>query len=350
MSILLSEGGYGCVYYPGISCSGKSTHDKQLVSKLQKNNFTARNEINIGKIITKINNYDKYFLPIEKNCDLDLSVLDHDLKDKCNIIKKSKTSDFTLMHMTYIKNIELIDLITTINNKYLKKKTFSHIITMYGDLNQALQELQRHHVVHFDLKIQNILFNNTTERPIIIDFGISFSAKHIKSRLKDYFYRFDPTYYVWPLEVHVINFLVNVKKTTLIEEDAIMIANAYSADSFMKKFSPEVVEHFKRGCVRQVQKYVGIPTEKLIKKLLSYHTTWDNYAINIMFILFFSTIFKKGHHYNKMIIQFSQILVINSAPNPEIRLSLEDTKSHFHNLWYTNDSVSAFQDLLTDIS
>lgn len=350
MSILLSEGGYGCVYYPGISCSGKSTNDKNIVSKLQKNNFSAKNEINIGKQIMKIKNYDKYFLPIEASCVLDLSLIDNDLKDKCNIVKKSKTNDFMLMHMKYIKNTGLIDIIKSVQGEYVKKKTFSQIITMYGELNGSLQHLQQQNVVHFDLKVQNILFNSITEQAIIIDFGISFSSNNVITNLKDYFYIYDPTYFIWPLEVHIINFLVNVNKNTLSEEDAINIAIVYCSSSFMNFFSPEFVEEFKKGCLNQVKKYVGIPTDKLIKKLLSYHTTWDNYSINIMFILFFFNIFKKGYHYNKMIILFTQILVINIAPNPELRMSLEDTKTHFNNLWFTKDSVSSFNDLFLDIS
>ena len=44
-SKLLSEGGFGCIYYPGISCNGKSLYNKNVVSKLQKNDETSKNEI-----------------------------------------------------------------------------------------------------------------------------------------------------------------------------------------------------------------------------------------------------------------------------------------------------------------
>ena len=57
MSKLLSQGGYGCVYYPGISCTGETSNDKKYISKLQANEIWTRREISIGKIVASINNY-----------------------------------------------------------------------------------------------------------------------------------------------------------------------------------------------------------------------------------------------------------------------------------------------------
>ena len=54
MSQLLSQGGFGCVYYPGLDCKGKSLFKKNIVSKLQKKNFNSNNEIYIGKLIKTI--------------------------------------------------------------------------------------------------------------------------------------------------------------------------------------------------------------------------------------------------------------------------------------------------------
>jgi len=47
---LLGQGSYGCVYYPGISCSGK-INKKKTVTKLQEISFYSVNEITIGKYI-----------------------------------------------------------------------------------------------------------------------------------------------------------------------------------------------------------------------------------------------------------------------------------------------------------
>ena len=41
MSTLISQGGFGCIYYPGLKCSGDKSNDKEYVSKLQKKDFNA---------------------------------------------------------------------------------------------------------------------------------------------------------------------------------------------------------------------------------------------------------------------------------------------------------------------
>ena len=49
MSKLLSQGGFGCVYYPGLKCSDKTDVSKKMVTKLQRDDFNAENEAYIGK-------------------------------------------------------------------------------------------------------------------------------------------------------------------------------------------------------------------------------------------------------------------------------------------------------------
>ena len=47
-SKLLSQGGFGCIYYPGLKCNGKPQNNKNVVSKLQKKDDSSDNEIKIG--------------------------------------------------------------------------------------------------------------------------------------------------------------------------------------------------------------------------------------------------------------------------------------------------------------
>ena len=64
MSKLLSQGGFGCVYYPGIRCSKAKNDDnmEDYVTKLQRYNFNSKNEANIGLRIAEDIDY-KYFYP-----------------------------------------------------------------------------------------------------------------------------------------------------------------------------------------------------------------------------------------------------------------------------------------------
>ena len=86
MSKLLSQGGFGCVDHPGIKCDGSQDNKKKYVSKLQINDYTAYNEVNVGKIITKIPNYNMFFLPILSYCSVNVATLDNNLVSKCNTL------------------------------------------------------------------------------------------------------------------------------------------------------------------------------------------------------------------------------------------------------------------------
>ena len=57
------------------------------------------------------------------------------------------------------------------------------------------------------------LYLTKKSKSIIIDFGLSLPMEHVKNtNLYDYFYVYAPEYYVWPLEVHYINFLLHVSE------------------------------------------------------------------------------------------------------------------------------------------
>ena len=79
---LLAQGGYGCVFLPGINCNGTSMTSKKYVSKIQKFDSTARNEIEIGKILQIINGYYNHFSPVCKFCNIDVATINDDDKKK----------------------------------------------------------------------------------------------------------------------------------------------------------------------------------------------------------------------------------------------------------------------------
>ena len=88
-------------------------------------------------------------------------------------------------------------------------------------------------VVHYDIKIQNVVLNVYTKTPIILDFGLSFSIRDVRAvledsgvsdfekvlRLKPFFYGYHPDYAPWAIETHIISFLVNEAHETARNTD-----------------------------------------------------------------------------------------------------------------------------------
>ena len=75
MSTLLSQGGFGCIYLPGINCDGTTHIDNKFVTKIQINNFNSQNEKKIGTLAKKINNFELYFFTSNKKLSYRFSII-----------------------------------------------------------------------------------------------------------------------------------------------------------------------------------------------------------------------------------------------------------------------------------
>ena len=117
---LLSQGGYGCVYYPGLFCDGKPLGNEKLVTKLQVDAEWTDREIFIGSMIVKINNFHLYFAPVIESCDINIKkITDPNILDNCEIIK-SGVQDYKIMFIPYIeKQGFLYTLFKDYNSKVL---------------------------------------------------------------------------------------------------------------------------------------------------------------------------------------------------------------------------------------
>ena len=75
----------------------------KYVSKIQKNSFSAKNEIYLGTIIKQNPYFLNHFVPVVDSEPIDVKKIDDEDIDKCNIFKKYKTSDFLNMKIYYVK-------------------------------------------------------------------------------------------------------------------------------------------------------------------------------------------------------------------------------------------------------
>ena len=84
-----------------------------------------------------------------------------------------------------------------------------NMVQSYQYLLTSIQKLHSKNIIHYDLKNDNIIFNNDTNLPLIIDFGLSLDMTKLNSKnITDYFYIYAADYYIWPPEIHLISYLV----------------------------------------------------------------------------------------------------------------------------------------------
>ena len=278
---LLSQGGFGCVYYPGIKCDGTIQQNKNYITKIQKKTFNAKNEINIGHIISKIDNYFQYFSPIFTNCPINVRTINNKILSKCEIISKKNKFNYILMDMIYIQNKHFYEFF--LENIY-KKNILSCMNNSYLYLINSVKILNNNNIIHYDLKADNIIYNIKTNNPLIIDYGISIPLSILnKNNIRNYFYIYAPEYYTWTLDIHVINFLLHETDLSLTDKDIKKISYKFTTrNKALDIFSLKFKTRFYNDCCKELVQYIGQPPISVINKLLLLYKTWDIYSLSVI--------------------------------------------------------------------
>ena len=374
-SKVISQGGFGCIFYPSLSC--KSEHnerknEKEYVSKLVEKNFSSKNEIDIGNIIKKIPFYSLYYVPILQSCNADLSKVGTKEIKKCNIIDKDKDKDssneervkYILLKMKYVKNIKFTDYL--LSNKS-KKHILNIIFDTYSYFLFSLEQLMTYEVVHFDFKWDNAVIDLKTELPVILDFGISIPIRTLLEREKgekgekgegdegedgyelyrDYFYTYFPRYSLWPPEVHAICYVLHEHGRITAESLQNLIDECVDSNAAFTIFSPEFLEKYKKLCFQTMEHLIDKPRKYVIHECLKFWNTWDNYALSISYFQIIQFISSSGFTSNAFLLSFSKILLGNVHPDPSRRSNYTTTRYEYKSIFYQETSIRDFE-LLVD--
>jgi len=359
MTELVNQGAYGCLYYPGMHCNGNTMHDLRYATKLVVQDEVAANEVAVGNSVKNIVNYSVNFVPVTDTCVVNLGKVrrnnPHEL-DKCDVMTESSSSSsakktkFLLMKMPYIDGLYFYEYISVMGGN--KKKIISCIFDTYNYLIESIERLMDNRIVHYDLKLQNILMNLKTDTPIIIDFGLSFVVGKKRAMTAEFwklhFYKYSPEYYVWPLEAHVINYLHNVSASgALTRDDVESICETYvNANEALRIFSKGFRARYLKACMDQCDKWVGVEREAACAGLISGWHTWDNYSLSIAYLQIIGFISENGFIDNRLIVQYVQLLLMNVHPDPDRRKSVGDTKRTFTDMFYMNERVEMYDNIV----
>ena len=165
-------------------------------------------------------------------------------------------SKFVVMKMPYIKNISLIKYIT--NPSIEKKEIVAYIMDSYKFLLNSLSMLNENGVIHFDFKIPNILIGSKTKTPIIIDFGLSIPIEKLNpTNYSKYFYAYSASYYIWPVDVHIINYVTNVNSILTYDELVILVNTSIRSNPALQIFSEDFIKKFKENSLPEITKSAG---------------------------------------------------------------------------------------------
>ena len=326
MSRLVGQGAYGCVFSPGMKCLDPSEPTPDTVSKLQKNGFSARNEIKIGRLVSALRTHKMFFLPASTSCPVDLRALDAEAVEDCKLVDdESLDSRFLLLEIPKIENSSLTEALGV-------GRGLPRFIECYSHLLKGLALLQTKAIVHFDIKADNVLFGLRLEAPLLIDFGLSIPIRELdESNRQRYFYTYVPEYAVWPLEVHVLNYMLHVEKGALTKSGLTSVCERVAA---AQPFIKGDVERraYKAKCFRAMKPQVGEPLDVVFPRLVSKWATWDNYALGIMFAEYLRLATPETADNNVLLRGIGEILKDTMDPDPRGRPSVAETSKRLRDV------------------
>ena len=325
---ILSQGSYGCIFRPGIACDKKPLPN-QYITKLQRKKKTSENETVLGKTIQKIPNYEDYFAPIIESCEISLTSVDDNEITKCDFVEKDKleqqknyeetlaildeTSNkkqkpnpmtplsYETNKIRYVGKDTLLDYFLDTFKKN-PKNTMKNIITTNIDLLDGLNKLANAKIIHFDLKENNIMIDDKSKRPIIIDFGLSFIEESVTmanpssptksdiEKLKKVFFTYGADYEPWCIDICIQTYIFNLVEDPINEKISSKHLYDIVKDFFIKnKTIKELLsEDEKSNYKTELTKYLSIFENKpwivLTQELLKNKYSWDNYSLCVIYL------------------------------------------------------------------
>ena len=313
MSELISVGGYGCVYKPAISCSGKSTRENSFISKLQVYNKSSINEINIGN---KLKKFKAHFGLPESSCKVRKSNM---VKKDCPLTKEHE--QLVLIKMKYIENRSFFDLV--IADELLESQIY-FLLHSFSFLVKSIHILKKQGIIHYDLKLDNILYDVKSNSPKIIDFGISIEKSKISlTDLKETFWVYAPWYYVWSPDIHFMCYIVNVNRNPSRKDVEKLIYDYIKGNEILQLIPKKELDEYKKKYVNYLSGFIGMSETEIAKIIISNSDTWDLYSLGLIYIKLVYFLKNKNKVSHEFFDFFLDVLYKTIHPNPIERLSDE---------------------------
>jgi len=364
-----------------------------MVSKVQLLNLKKNNEIEIGKLIIGISQYESYFAPIISSCPVNINVLPNSAISKCKIMEnanKMSKQEYITNKIRFIGNLSLEEYIIKVSNNEntgykVIKQTMIHLLL-------ALDKLYNTGIIHYDLSKYNILYDENNHSPIIIDFGLSIIPSVIKQsyNFKSFstaFYTFQ-IYPYWCIEIYMISYIINNNypsniyseelgktyksvpnntgiiqyifglKPVLVEEarnnqdqpnitdlepksvtkekiEEIIDSFINTNELFKIKYLSSETNQFKTKLEKYFSKYIGQENWKQILDDLFQeinYSTWDNYSLAAVYLIIIQHDNFKKYENNINIQKITEYLKGIVLAIPSERLTIKNTDSFIKSL------------------
>lgn len=274
----IGEGTYGCVYLSQKSKSKTKTHST-IVTKVQRAD-TAVNEIAIGQQLITIPGYKFYVSPLEHAHELSIQAVTSDTYKSCTPLQRDvRRPDTTFVQgeSRFVGHRTLDTFLYTKAHTLPPHHVRALLLQTYRHVQRALQKLQQHRIVHYDLHEGNILYDETYGVPILIDFGLAFQMDTATPLTSfDAFFNTDLDFPPWCIEIVLLSHLKDQPDTDVVD-----VAKQFVKDNPICKAYPMIA----KTILNRVEETVApLAAPDRVQHLLNTWTYWDPYALAVIYM------------------------------------------------------------------
>lgn len=323
-----------CVYYH-LKDYNKLYHRKnKIINKIVTLDFFVKNELTNMKRIEQIKDYKKYYYICENSSELLITEIDENV----NYLKQSKHASLDNRILLRYLDKELIYLKTYLKSSLSRPKIYIlNLINSFQQLLNSISLLVDNQLVHNFINFDSVVIGEYDSVMLTnFAFSLNLSTKtntNTNCDFKQFFIEYDPTYLEWPPELHILSFFLTNNLNSLsnfnIEN---IIVNVIDNHSILKTFGKEFVQTYKEEAIDYFKKYVNWTYDDILKDILQYYKTWDNYALSILYLRLLIDLHRKIQKKNKFIILFMKLLICNIHLNPLKRLTISTTLNKFNQI------------------
>jgi serine/threonine protein kinase len=206
MATKIGEGSYGCVHKPSLRCKQKKVDYTNKVSKIMTKKH-SRTELGEYKKIEALDKSKQFYLGKPVSCVPSDDDSAKQAVNMCEHFKGNSIKDYNLLIMNDGGN--------NLEQYANKMRNFSRTPENIEKIEKFWIEAQRillgltvfndNGIVHHDLKPQNLVYNEDTNRTNFIDFGLMTTMDKIKNESNVSLYGLGRAHWSFPLEMEFIN-------------------------------------------------------------------------------------------------------------------------------------------------
>jgi len=207
-SLVIGEGGYGCVHKPSLKCDKNESINQSLSSLSSYNGKVSKllltkdaiKELDNLKIVDEIDQQKQFHLNMPVKCEPDLS------QETMAGIKRCRNSKVIQKNLAKYSLLVMDDGGMTLRKyrqsgagKILNKPFLEAVL----NLLQGVESFLTKGYIHRDIKSDNLVYNQNTFQAKFIDFGLMTTSKQLEQGCRTNKYNmFSDFYFACPMEAY----------------------------------------------------------------------------------------------------------------------------------------------------